>query len=400
MRSLFLDLDSRFRGNDGESAPFTLVHGPTPDTPLGLSGMTERVIPTCIQDSIIASVKKNVRPNTRCRSREACPRESGEREPRISGWIPASAGMTGCLSRNRTKLLTLAICLSQPPAFEIPRSPLCKEGKGGFSPFTLARLSKRGVINLKAKSHKPLALDRRSCPLAQRGLSICRLRDWHTGFTITEFVVALVLVGIGLALSLGMIMNRDWRASYKLNNMATSFQTTIQMARARAVARQGIEKGKWVSSGKVFKVIIRDKKASELASDAPVKTWTDAGLKAPTYGSDGFFTLDHTVDAAGKEAYGQEMWFYFNPDPSETGSDTHQIVLTRDPTVDTAETTADAEAPTTICFDPRGFATDTDPLGLGARKATYTAQIKYKGQVKMQFLITPMGRVTVMTPTQ
>src|SRR4030042_1144278 len=67
----------------------------------------------------------------------------------------------------------------------------------------------------------------------------------RAGFTLTEFIVALILVGIGLALSLGMIMNRGWREGYNLTNMATGFQTTLQMARARAVAKQGAFPTEW-----------------------------------------------------------------------------------------------------------------------------------------------------------
>jgi hypothetical protein len=182
--------------------------------------------------------------------------------------------------------------------------------------------------------------------------------------------------------------------------MATSFQTTIQMARARAVARQGIATAGWVPTGTLFKVSFMEKKNADLASDTQLKTWTDLGLTPPAYGSQAYFALDYKLDGTGKEVYGQEIWFYFNPDPYDDGSVVFELNLERPP-----GTVVDKTDPTeyAIYFDPRGFATDK----VGA-KVNYTAKlvckVKDSGgtlQVRSQmwFQITPMGRVTVMEPT-
>jgi len=49
--------------------------------------------------------------------------------------------------------------VSQPTTIEIPPSPLCKGGLGGFAPFTLVSPATRGIVTLKAKWYNRILPD-------------------------------------------------------------------------------------------------------------------------------------------------------------------------------------------------------------------------------------------------
>ena len=245
-----------------------------------------------------------------------------------------------------------------------------------------------------------------------RGISVSRLSNMSAGFTIMEFIVVLVLVGIGLALTLGMLRDRNWRETYNLSNMASGVQSTLQMARIRAVARQGIQVGQWVPQGRLLKVRFMPATETALNSDPQMQTWRDLSLKPPRYGSNVFFALDHRLDATGKEVPGTDantldaskphtvMWFYFNPDPYENGKVQYDLIVERDGVVKTKDDKDDPEY--AVYFDPRGFATKED-----GTKVPYVIKIKCQVEVggtlqdrsEFWFQVTTLGKVAAIEKT-